>query len=241
MKTVLKAILLVGIVAYLVWAVVQYAQPTEKQVCADVRVSVKDSSSRGVVTEDYVHSLLGRKHIFPKGMCLSDISLRGLDSLVAADPYISKASCHFTSAGILCIDVVPRKPILHVIQADGDEYYVTDDGDFMRADLAEQGLCLATGNMKRAYVKSQLLPLVRYIYHDKFWNAQIEQIYVDASGHVELVPRVGKHIVEFGSADKYRDKLHRLQFFYRYGMPKVGWNKYKTISLAYEGQVVCSK
>ena len=52
MKTVLKAILLVGIGAYLVWAVVQYAQPTEKQVCADVRVSVKDSSSRGVVTED---------------------------------------------------------------------------------------------------------------------------------------------------------------------------------------------
>ena len=95
--------------------------------------------------------------------------------------------------------------------------------------------------MKRAYVKNQLLPLVRYIYHDKFWNAQIEQIYVDASGYVELVPRVGKHIVEFGSADKYRDKLRRLQFFYRYGMPKVGWNKYKTISLAYEGQVVCSK
>ena len=241
MKIVLKAILLLAIVAYLVWAVVQYARPTEKQVCAGVKVSVRDSSASTVVSEEYVRAILGRKHISPQGMCLTDISLRSLDSLVAADPYVGSASCHFTSSGLLCIDVVPRKPILHVIQDDGDEYYMTNGGDIMPADLAGQGLCLATGHMRRAFVKGKLLPLANYIYNDEFWSAQVEQVYVTPSGNVELIPRVGNHVVLLGSADKYQDKLHRLRFFYKYGMPKVGWNTYKTISLAYDGQIVCGK
>lgn len=241
MKVVIKFILLLGIVAYLVWAVVQYARPVEKQVCAGVKIHVKDSISSDLVTEDYVYALLNSHHISPRGVCLSDISLYGLDSLLSADPYISQVSCHFTSAGILCVDVVPRKPILHVFQADGDEYYVTDDGKFMPADLSGKGHCLATGHMKRAFVAENLLPLVRYIYNNEFWNAQIEQIYVDPSGQVELIPRVGNHVVLLGSADRYKDKLHRLHFFYKYGMPKVGWNKYKTINLSYEGQIVCIK
>ncbi len=241
MKVALKAILLLAIAAYLVWAVVRYARPTEKQVCADVKVCLKDSTPGDQVTEDYVHAILSRKHISPKGMCLSDISLRSLDSLLTADPYVSKASCHFTSAGVLCIDIVPRRPILHVLQDDGDDYYVTEDGNFMPADLAEDGLCLATGHMRRAFVKGKLLPLVRYIYNDEFWNMQVEQIYVTPAGKVELVPRVGGHIVQMGTPDHYKDKLHRLYFFYKYGMPKVGWNKYKTISLAYDGQIVCTK
>ena len=64
---------------------------------------------------------------------------------------------------------------------------------------------------------------------------------MDPSGQVELIPRVGNHVVLMGSADRYKDKLHRLHFFYKYGMPKVGWNKYKTINLSYEGQIVCIK
>lgn len=241
MKVVIKAILLLGIVAYLVWAVVQYAHPVEKQVCSDVKVCVRDSALTELVTEDYVYAILNHHHFSPKGVCLSDISLHGLDSLLSADPYISQASCHFTSAGVLCVDVVPRIPILHVFQTDGDEYYVTDDGKFMPADLSGKELCFATGHMKRSFVVEKLLPLVRYIYNNEFWDAQIEQIYVDPSGRVELIPRVGNHVVLLGSTERYKDKLHRLQFFYKYGMPKVGWNKYKTINLSYEGQIVCIK
>lgn len=241
MKTILKAILLLGIVAYLVWAVVQYARPTERQVCTDVKVSVQDSAASGLVSHDYVLGILGQRHISPKGMRLSSISLRGLDSLVTADPYVARASCHFTSAGVLCIDVVPRKPVMHVIQDDGDEYYMTDGGEVIPASLAMEGLCLATGHLRRSFAKGKLLPLAAYINDDEFWSLQVEQVYVTPSGQVEIIPRVGRHVVRLGSTDHYQDKLRRLRYFYQYGMPKVGWNRYKTINLAYDGQIVCTK
>ncbi len=241
MRIAIKAILLIGITVYLVWAVIRYARPVEKQVCTDVRVCLRDSSVSNLVTESYVHAMLDRCNISPKGVCLSDISLLGLDSLLSSDPYVSRASCHFTTAGVLCIDITPRKPVLHVLQSDGDEYYMADNGDVMPAKLAEKGLCLATGHMKRAFAKQTLLPLAKYIYNDEFWNAQVEQIYVTPSGQVELLPRVGRHVVQLGDADRFRDKLQRLRFFYKYGMPKVGWNKYRVISLAYDGQIVCTK
>lgn len=241
MKVAIKALVLLAIVAYLVWVVTRYARPVEKQVCTDVRVCLTDSALTEVVTSDYVLAILDRHHISPRGMSLSSVSLPRLDSLLSADPYVGQASCHFTTAGVLCLDVTPRRPVLHVIQDDGDDYYVADNGDVMPSHLAERGLCLATGHLRRAFARKNLLPLARYIHDDEFWNAQIEQIYVTADGEVELSPRVGHHVVRLGRVEGYQDKLRRLRFFYAHGMPKVGWNKYKVINLAYEGQIVCTK
>ena len=44
-----------------------------------------------------------------------------------------------------------------------------------------------------------------------------------------------------GSLDNFQEKLKRLRTFYREGLERVGWNKYRIISLAYDGQVVCTK
>ena len=46
---------------------------------------------------------------------------------------------------------------------------------------------------------------------------------------------------ELGSVEGFQEKLDRLRIFYREGLEQVGWNKYSTISLAYDGQVVCTK
>ena len=52
---------------------------------------------------------------------------------------------------------------------------------------------------------------------------------------------MGQHVIELGSTADFQEKLQRLRTFYREGLERVGWNKYKTISLAYDGQVVCTK
>ena len=56
-----------------------------------------------------------------------------------------------------------------------------------------------------------------------------------------MVPRVGRHLLEIGSADNVGEKLDRLMHFYRKGLDEIGWNKYSVISVAYDGQVVCRK
>ncbi len=77
--------------------------------------------------------------------------------------------------------------------------------------------------------------LVNYINRNNFWSAQIDQIFVDSNNEIDLIPRVGNHIVHLGTADNYEGKLRNLQSFYDKVLPEVGWNKYSTINLAFRG------
>jgi cell division protein FtsQ len=83
--------------------------------------------------------------------------------------------------------------------------------------------------------------LVDYINRDSFWSAQIDQIYVDSYDEIDLIPRVGNHIIHLGSADDFEVKLRNLRVFYDKVLPVVGWNKYSNINLAFRDQIVCRR
>ena len=100
---------------------------------------------------------------------------------------------------------------------------------------------MATGYIDRQFASHQLLEVVRVLDRSEFWKAQVEQINVTRDGQIELVPRVGDHLLILGTADNVEDKLERLMNFYSKGLDNVGWNKYRSISVAYDGQVVCKK
>jgi cell division protein FtsQ len=83
--------------------------------------------------------------------------------------------------------------------------------------------------------------VVNAINKSDFWKAQIVQINVNRDRHIELVPRVGNHLLILGSADDLENKLDRLFNFYGKGLDKIGWNKYRSVSVAYANQIVCKK
>ena len=91
----------------------------------------------------------------------------------------------------------------------------------------------------------KLINFVKYIEEDSFWRAEIVQIVAStmSSGDVrlELIPRTGRHIVQFGTLDEAEAKLDKLLAFYDKGLKNIGWDVYRTISVEYEGQVVCTK
>ena len=74
-----------------------------------------------------------------------------------------------------------------------------------------------------------------------FWHSQIEQLNVLPDGTIEMVPRIGDHIVYLGSASNIQQKLDRLEKFYRYGLSVAGWNKYSYINLEFDNQIICKK
>ena len=93
----------------------------------------------------------------------------------------------------------------------------------------------------KEYAATGLLPLARVLYADEFWNRQVEQIYVEDANNVILYPRMGNHKIVLGNTDQVGDKLARMLLFYKKGLPQAGWNRYESINLAYEGQIVCKK
>jgi cell division protein FtsQ len=80
-----------------------------------------------------------------------------------------------------------------------------------------------------------------FLQKNSFWNAQIEQIHVLPGRNIELVPRVGDHIIYLGKLDDFERKLKRVKTFYEKGLNKVGWNKYSRISVEFGNQIICTK
>ncbi len=241
MKTAIKIFLLLAVVGYLVVAIWKFGGQAEDRTCEGIRVEIIDSIPDGFITDEYVRSILTRNKISPEGMKISQVSLEQIEQLMLEESHIERASCYYDAAGRLCIKVVPQQPILHVISQKGEDYYLSSTGLPMATGTFNVDLCVATGNITKKFAAEHLLEFARYIHDDLFWSEQIEQIHVVSPEEIELYPRVGQHVIELGSVNGFQEKLGRLRTFYREGLERVGWNKYSKISLAYDGQVVCTR
>ncbi len=111
-------------------------------------------------------------------------------------------------------------------------------------------MLVATGNIspytpefqkKKKNTLKDLFTLTQTLQSDVFFASFIQQIHVNNAGEYTLVPLVGDQNIVLGSARKIEDKLNRLKIFYKEGMPYVGWREYESISLKFNGQVVCRK
>ena len=80
-----------------------------------------------------------------------------------------------------------------------------------------------------------------YINRYPFWKAQVAQIDINDNRELEVVPTVGNHTVLMGKAEDFENKFNRLFSFYKQVWTKVGLEKYETIDVRFNGQVVAIK
>jgi cell division protein FtsQ len=120
-------------------------------------------------------------------------------------------------------------PRLHIIE-----------GNVNISNAMLNGVSVLDTSIKKSILKD-LFPLVNYINDDKFWSAQIDQIYVDDNDEINLIPRAGNQVIHLGTAENYEGKLRNLAAFYDKVLPTVGWNKYSVINLEYKDQIVCKR
>lgn len=94
----------------------------------------------------------------------------------------------------------------------------------------------------------ELINFVKFVDNSDFWDSFIVQInvaggnvYDNFEPQVEIVPRIGNHIVMLGGIGDYSRKLSDLMAFYSGAAAYEGWDTYRYINLKYNGQVVCTK
>lgn len=229
-------------------------------VCKKIVVSIKNKSENKFIQEKDVISLLNKKSIIGKKM--SDINTNEIEKILTEYPNIKDANVFRNLSGKLKIEVTPKKPIARIINKTKKGYYIDQEGFVLPlSDKYTAHVLIVSGDIDEPYNKwnkrclkqdkikivenyegilFDLFLLINYIYHDKFWNAQIEQIYVK-NKEFELVPRVGTQNIIFGNVDNYLKKFEKLKTFYIQGTKQAGWNKYKTINLKYDKQIICTK
>lgn len=240
-KTIIKILILFGVGAYLIFALTMMKKPEGSQECTGMAIVVHDEQQTGFVNENEVRELLVNKKIFPEGQPLDDIDLAQLESVLVASPYIDEALCYKASDGKLSVQITPRRPVLHVLNDAGDDFYIDNKGATMPRGHHQIDLIVMTGRVPRKTAGRLYSQLGVTLSEDTFWNKQIEEIHVTPGGELQLTPRVGEHIIILGDTSKLDDKLHRMRTFYTEGLNKAGWNLYKTIVLKYDDQVICTK
>src|SRR5690606_38519624 len=80
----------------------------------------------------------------------------------------------------------------------------------------------------------QLFSLANFINQNPFWNAQINQVFINQNGDFELIPRVGNHRIILGNTQNMDKKFNKLKLFYQKGLNNTGWNEYSIINLKFK-------
>lgn len=91
----------------------------------------------------------------------------------------------------------------------------------------------------------KLINFVKWLESDSFWSSEVVQIVArtSSSGRLEadLVPRSGNFRIVLGNLDDADRKMDKLMRFYRDGLSRIGWDRYRIINVKYENQVVCTE
>ncbi|MDY4463261.1 MAG: cell division protein FtsQ [Prevotella sp.] len=256
MKRYIIIILDIIIAGYIVFAVTSFNNPKRLVTkCTKVEIDIADETTYGFLDAKEIKAILERKGVYPMGRRLDDISPRNIESILNHSPFVSTAQCHKTIDGHVVITVTQRSPLVRIKSERGDDYYLDENGGIMPNSKYVSDLIIVTGEVSRTFARRYISILARVIMADDFWRNNIVQINVQHDLGIEIVPRVGDHIVFLGylplSAKQserdeevtvfVREKLKRLRNFYRYGLSVAGWNKYQRIDIQYDNQIICKK
>jgi cell division protein FtsQ len=256
---VLWVILVAGAATLVGFAEVnQYSKP-----CKKIEIRINYGAADVLITKTDVDSLLLQTSGILKGKPLGYINIGAIEAALRKQPYVAKVSVYESNEGTLSVDIRQREPLLRIINRKYESFYLDESGALLPVNPNFSARVLvANGVIDDSYMKNpayqinilslsdsvfydslltNLYRLTMYITHDKFLKAQIAQVYVNEFNEFELIPLVGNQVILLGKADDLDDKFKKLYAFYRFGLNKIGWNKYNVINIKYKNQVVCSK
>lgn len=241
LKKILITVCTVLAAAYLFLAVTAFnRKPT--MVCEELELVMRDTVYAGFINQKEVIDLLDKSGLNPVGKDPGTADTRAMEQALARHPLIDGVECYKTPAGKICVEVSQRIPVLRVMSGNGDNYYLDNRGRVMPLNAkCIAHVAVATGNISKDFATHELYPLGLFLQNDEFWKAQTEQIHVLPDYTVELVPRVGNHLVYLGKLKGYRKKLKRVRIFYEKALSRVGWNKYSRINVEFDNQIICTK
>ena len=178
---------------------------------------------------------------------ISTINLVEYENKLKKNPWTKHADVYIDNNLVLQIHVKEKRPVARVFNISGHNFYVDENAGMLPlTNKAAAKLPVFTsfrGNYKNpqkadSAMLQEISILGGYLLKDNFWGSQVQQIDMNNRGEFEMIPLLGKHTIEFGTAEGYEEKFKRLFIFYKNVLAKTGFEKYKIIKAQYEGQIV---
>ncbi|HEX2919836.1 MAG TPA: hypothetical protein VHO50_01595 [Bacteroidales bacterium] len=255
MRKIAKILIVIPIF-YLLIMPVYFTSLMKTGFCGGITIDLKDSSDFHFVTKRSLKNIVMSGKVL--GKPVKELKIAEIESKIKALRELKEAEVYVAIDGNIHVYADQRNPVLRILPNGGGDFFLDEDGVIVRKrNLYNPRLHVVEGNIKISQamlngvsifdttIKNSILrdayQLVKYINKDDFWSAQIDQIYVDDDNEIDLMPRVGNHLIHLGTIENLDGKLRNLEEFYDKVLPEVGWTKYSLINLEYRDQIVCKK
>jgi cell division protein FtsQ len=244
-KEVKWTVSLLGLLALIAFAERQRGEI----VCKDIVIQLDNLVDNHFLSEAQAMEIVESGQPKLRGKAFSEINLKEIENKLIDNKHVKDAELFSDLKGNLVVKVELRRPIARLVQEDGPDAYIAEDGTVMPVseNFATRVLIISGGYVKTILEQEnlnnfdegkQLMAMIEFINQDNFWRAQASQLDINSKGKVFIIPQVTSQIVEFGKPENIEDKFTKLKVFYKKILPQMGWNKYERVSLEYEGQVV---
>lgn len=168
------------------------------------------------------------------------IDLQKLETNVIAHPMVEKAAVFLTVDGVLKTKIKQRTPIARVI-SNTASYYVDKQATIMPlSENHSARVLLVSGNIIDEDI-DEIYLLVTTILNDEFLKKQIIGVQKTKQHQYVLKSRIGEQDIEIGTIENLDSKFKNLKSFFNKTMADKTIDKYTSINLKYNNQVVCTK
>ena len=259
-KLKIAAWILLVIILIALLVVAQKSQDNKTVEKPAVTISVVDENA--FLTETELLDRLKRLNLYYDKQLFKNLNTTAIEEHIRKMHEVEHVEVFKQLGGHWGIRLKVRQPLARVFNQYGESYYVDSKGATMNpspnftarvlvfsGNIQDKADSLTVSDIEvNAVLKSksnldEIYHIAKVIHESTFLTAQIAQVHRDKWGDYILIPRVGTQRIVLGPAPSERDvkeKLKKLQIFYKEGLPYVGWNKYKTINLKYRNQIVCT-
>lgn len=244
MGHVMAAAILVGLLSFV-------HHRNQGQRIQALHIEVDHSEGLYFVDNSLIHQLIRTKKLYRDSLPITEFDPLALEQGLLNHPHIREAEVYLDARNHLYIKIRQRTPILRVINRWQEHCYIDSDrkamyvGSVFTADVpVASGYVSHRPTLGDTLKDPQMLllaDLADRIHSDPWLKTMMVQLYVDTSGTIELIPRLGGTRILLGDTTRWMAKTAKLKEFCRQSATTGGLTAWKIINLSYKNQLVCQK
>ncbi len=191
------------------------------------------------LTEATVNKLLIQNYGAVKNRAKEDLVLNTIEQVILSNDMVKNAQVYLTINGELISKIVQRKPIGRVEGV--SKFYLDDLGEHMPLSKHHSArVPIITGKITGKSLEDAYT-ILNYINEDDFLRKNVIGIHIEEEGKYQLKFRLENFVVNLGGVDNLNEKFKNFMAFYAKAAKDNSLEKYATVSLEFNNQVVCTK
>lgn len=223
------------------------------RVVNKIEISIENNEENHFVDAEEIESVIGKG---PNNLVymrwFDSISLKKIEERIEKIDFVKAAQASHDLEGNLYLNVKLVKPVARIVNGGSDnDRYLGEEGEILPTSdkYVSKVLTIDGPGSRKLFYRHQkvdstlihLMAMLKFIESNAFWKAQIAHITLSENNELTLIPEVGDHQIEFGSATEVEEKFKKLEAFYEKIIPAKGWNAYNRVSIKFKNQIVCQK